>query len=138
MSGMGVVRGWGRSNPAVRRTTHTHARWAICSPAPRSPLEKSIGGGGSEHGLIERHDSSFGTSVRLMHGIPTQYIIGRTEDKGGAHVQLRGADSSIPSYSAFPRDISPIISMRLTLLINVCEWDGVKVVNMPSSGRYCN
>jgi hypothetical protein len=138
MSGMGVVRGWGRSNPAVRRTTHTHARWAICSPAPRSPLEKSIGGGGSEHGLIERHDSSFGTSVRLMHGIPTQYIIGRTEDKRGAHVQLRGGRLTHSFLFCLSSPNSQIISMRLNLLINVCEWDGVKVVNMPSSGRYCN
>jgi len=27
----------------------------------------------------ERHDSSFETSVRLMHGMPTQYIMGWTE-----------------------------------------------------------
>jgi hypothetical protein len=47
------------------------------------PLEQLIGVGGSEHGLIERHDSSFGISVRPMHGIPTQYMIGRTEDKRG-------------------------------------------------------
>ncbi len=83
ISGMGVCTRVGAEQPS-RTAHHSHA----CPLGNLQPCP-SIAPGVIDRWrwlrawLIERHDSSFGTSVRLMHGIPTQYIIGRTADKRG-------------------------------------------------------